>query len=726
MRVVESPSRELFKKKAEVIYSEAVAEYLAAPLKGPYELLLSMLKGVDRFFGTLRKPFISREMLLTNGDIPTRTSAKKFYTDIVNDLKIAFAEQDAIADNIVATVNYGQSLKGAVSGELGRLRSITDAAMASSITTASTTVVFEDNFSTTKYVNIETAPTVGTLANVDTMAGALTLHKEKSETTIKDGSEIEILSYSVSPAKPGGGQIKELLSHVYAGASNGITGASPSAPITQNSIDDAVRPNIRKVMEDKSAVYLDALKLMDNSLTSIWETELVVLEREKNTQIGDDMFFTSTGAETLLGYRPKRLQLTKEFISSTLSSNPDSSIIRYIWGTPFLDPSTVTLQMSMKIQLKAAARVGEIRIYPTGFGKTCPAKVTSIRVIDSTSGSTPEVDLTSSVGITDSSGYLTDVLSYVLGNINVTTISIDFEQRQSYPIKYELGVFKSEVRRQFFGDTYLKRSALFFVDVQGKELMENLEKAIGTPLRGRELKRQSPVVRATWVNEQTDQLRQSLAPGVMKATCKAKGGTITSIYEKGRKLPDNKMEYLTGAIGEPTVVVIPSSMSNKRRFAIGIEDIVLSTVIFSEVSEIDTLAWQSPYPIGSVSLSTTELVPTEFLTATQDAWITYFLSFDEGKTFYQIAPIGNTPIYKGEYQVPTIIRVNSDVPKERYSIYPWGPHGFVTTTSSPRTIVMKMRLRRPPDSAGGEFSGFTPRLDKYRLTIEPVAVGGSL
>ena len=212
----------------------------------------------------------------------------------------------------------------------------------------------------------------------------------------------------------------------------------------------------------------------------------------------------------------------------------------------------------------------------------------------------------------------------------------------------------------------------------------------------------------------------------MKATCKSKGGNIASVYEKGRELPNLKKEYLVWKSNEPSVIVIPANMSNKRRFAIGIADITLSTIIFSEVSEIDTVVWQSPYPIGSVSLSTTELVPTEFLTAIPEAWITYFVSFDE-KNFYQIAPIGNTSIYFDDgYQVPTIIRVNSDVPKERYPNYPWGPHGFVTTTSSPRTLTMKIQLRRPQDSAGGEFSGFTPRLDKYRLTIEPVTVGGLL
>ena len=747
MRVVESPSRELFKKKADIIYTEAMEEYLATPIKGPYELLLSMLKGVDKFFGTLRKPLTSRELLLSYGDVPTKTYAKKFYTGIVNDLKIAFAEQDAIADNIVATVNYGQALKGAVSEELGRLRSTTDAAMASSITTASTSIIFEDDFSTTAYVNMNTAPTAGTVANVDTVAGALTLHKETSEKTIKNGSEVSIFSYEIAPVKPSGGTIKELIPAIYAGASHGLTGAGSAIPTTQGALDDMVRPNIKTIVgqggiwSSKNPVFLDALKMVDDSPSSIWEAELIVLEKEKNTPIvefgdsrfGDDMYFSSgyDRAIDFIDYRPKRLQLTKEFLSSSLPFNPDNSAIRYIWNSSYTDPKTAGLQMSLKIKLAAPARVGQIEIKPHKFAKNCPPRVTSIRVVDASSGDSSEVDLTSSVGITDDSGFLNENVAYIIGNMNVSAISIDFEQKQSYPIKYELGVFKGLVRRKLtnMGQTLLPpKQAIFFVDVQGKKLMGALEEKLGAAINPALIGHTpgTPIEEAIWADTRTHQLVQALAPDVMKNVCKSTSGAIVKKYENHRTLLDNREEYLSDFVGTPSVIVVPSSMSNKKRFAIGIEDIVLSTVIFSEESEIDTKTWQSSYPIGAVSLSTTELVPTEFLTATKLPWITYFLSFDNGRNFYQIAPIGNTPIYKDGYQIPTLIRVNSDVPKERYSIYPWGPKGFVTTDSSPKTVILKIRLRRPADSDGGQFSGFTPRLDKYRLTIEPVAVGGSL
>jgi hypothetical protein len=159
---------------------------------------------------------------------------------------------------------------------------------------------------------------------------------------------------------------------------------------------------------------------------------------------------------------------------------------------------------------------------------------------------------------------------------------------------------------------------------------------------------------------------------------------------------------------------------DKARFAIGVRDIGIYSYIFSPISEVISKPFTSPKPIAKVSLTVDECVPKIFYMSagnegTENEWIKYFISVDDGSSWRRISPINHTATMSedGVSLLPKVININSDIsPSERRAGLE-----YIDTPSPVYQVRFKAVLSRPENISDSE--SFTPLLSKYALKIYP-------
>lgn len=169
---------------------------------------------------------------------------------------------------------------------------------------------------------------------------------------------------------------------------------------------------------------------------------------------------------------------------------------------------------------------------------------------------------------------------------------------------------------------------------------------------------------------------------------------------------------------------IPTERSNRWRFAIGLRDISSGAHVFAETSEGVSQPYFSPQPIKKIALDVDEVVPSLFREINADGvWFRYYVSVDNGATFYRINPADAKDIFfEDGYAIPKIITINSDLPVERRRALAYGEHGFIDTERPVYEIRFKWVILRP---AGTEGTGLdnpaisSPMLNGYALRITP-------
>lgn len=163
-----------------------------------------------------------------------------------------------------------------------------------------------------------------------------------------------------------------------------------------------------------------------------------------------------------------------------------------------------------------------------------------------------------------------------------------------------------------------------------------------------------------------------------------------------------------------------ATRNDRSRFAIGIRDINIYSYLFAESSEIISKPYVSPKPISKLKLQVDEQVPKEFysgtdLRGTENEWIKYYISVDNGASWNRIAPSHHrdTLSENGINNVPEIININSDVSKkDRFNSL-----AYIDTTEPVYSVRFKAFLSRPTNINSAE--SFTPVLSKYALQIYP-------
>ncbi len=163
-----------------------------------------------------------------------------------------------------------------------------------------------------------------------------------------------------------------------------------------------------------------------------------------------------------------------------------------------------------------------------------------------------------------------------------------------------------------------------------------------------------------------------------------------------------------------------NTKNDKARFAIGIRDINIYSYEFAEISEIISKPYISPKAISKLALQVDEQIPKDFymsgdLLGTENDWIKYYISADNGVSWYRISPTHHkaTLSEDGVNNVPEIINVNTDVSVDDRG----NPLAYVDTDNPVYSVRFKAVLSRPTSINNAE--SFTPVLSKYALQIYP-------
>ena len=159
---------------------------------------------------------------------------------------------------------------------------------------------------------------------------------------------------------------------------------------------------------------------------------------------------------------------------------------------------------------------------------------------------------------------------------------------------------------------------------------------------------------------------------------------------------------------------------NKARFAIGVRDIGLYSYKFAETSELISQPYTSPKSIAKVSVTVDEFIPKEFYSTsgnegTENEWIKYYISADDGVSWKRISPINHTvtAAEDGVNNLPEIININSDISSDDRG----NPLSYVDTANAVYQVRFKAVLARPSNLSEGE--SYTPVLSKYAIKIYP-------
>ena len=159
---------------------------------------------------------------------------------------------------------------------------------------------------------------------------------------------------------------------------------------------------------------------------------------------------------------------------------------------------------------------------------------------------------------------------------------------------------------------------------------------------------------------------------------------------------------------------------DKARFAIGIRDIGIYSYNFVSTSEIVSQPFSSPKPIDKVNLTVDEYIPKVFYTTsgnegTENSWIKYYISIDDGTSWRRISPSNHTATVSedGIYNVPEVININSDIASDERE----NPLAYIDTSEPVYRVRFKAVLTRPDNIVDSE--SYSPLLSSYALKIYP-------
>ena len=172
--------------------------------------------------------------------------------------------------------------------------------------------------------------------------------------------------------------------------------------------------------------------------------------------------------------------------------------------------------------------------------------------------------------------------------------------------------------------------------------------------------------------------------------------SLTSISEHKSKKGLFSVSDETGYISDKEI--IPAD-----RYMIGIKEVYLSKYIYKKEGVYVSKAFTSEKEINSVTLNSTEIIPTEF---SGGEYIKYYLTFDDGSSWHRIYPKDKA------YLGPCTIKINSD---DTLSVREKNLNKikYIDRLLDTNSVKMKIVLSRPSDKNYN-----SPVVRNYRLEIK--------
>ena len=139
-----------------------------------------------------------------------------------------------------------------------------------------------------------------------------------------------------------------------------------------------------------------------------------------------------------------------------------------------------------------------------------------------------------------------------------------------------------------------------------------------------------------------------------------------------------------------------------NRFLIGIRDVDFSLYAYEKSSEYVSKNYESITPIEAVTLKAEELIPQVF--DENEDWVKYYISIDDGVTWYPIVPIG---MFKKEGYTRYLI--NSGISKE----FREDNVGYLEAAEDVYKIKTKIEIMRPTNIEDSEY--YSPVVYWYKI-----------
>ena len=285
------------------------------------------------------------------------------------------------------------------------------------------------------------------------------------------------------------------------------------------------------------------------------------------------------------------------------------------------------------------------------------------------------------------------------------TALYSFPARKAKYIRIEMRTdkpYNCDVGHIWWEKTWTETSqARYLIFFKGKEKVEDKNERIEGPAVSKEM--------VAYRSTLTDIQEIGGAFGVIGETIATVIGTVVSIFY-------NKETTISNVEHTPYIEVFPG-----WRWSIGIRNLYVMTNTYAEVGSVCSINYQTPKPIGTVSLSVSESIPEEFFDGKdgnpgldkKHEWIKYYLSFDKGRTWHRMSPLEHNPAPGVEIPGKTIILNSPLAPDNR------DPNSVYVDSEIENSVMLRADFSRP---SGKKYETMTPVLYDYTLRIAPKEV----
>lgn len=668
-------------------------------------LLSELWKAFRSFFSNLGKPTLQKRF--QRKESPARSDEyNQAVKETYDDIHVAYAEEDSLASMMVKNFNYGEAARQMLLNKVKKLGSRSIDYSFYSIGTRHKCIFGVDNFTDNEKIDFEKISAEIPAVELDVSQGVITLKRSgniNKADLVERVTDIKESLPAWNPQEEEGGY-----EGLYFGMQNEVRPETGDWHLEYSEDGN----NLYEMGASEEELMPYRLKMFDDNPDTFWEIEYVTksIVGYENKYSGNQI----TVAEFNDLVNNELNSPNVEIYGDTIVTDERGRLIEsYI---PVTQKGPIEyLVVNFTAYLSKAEIINWISLNPNNFGYEAYIDILSIQT--SSDGKTFEelegfddheydMTLTSEVNSELTPKTMKDVLSpdkfkyagqgiWIFAPRKVKAVRFSVRQTRAYPKKYEVLMVETE---QHITVTTTKSS--------------------------------------WWGGTKTSTdhstiKKQHEIPYLMGHV----SGFDTLDLEPGRlenrqvplKFIEDPIGWIFGSSKKTETSIGPQTITrqwhvtkdDRSRFAISVRDINLYSYKFAEVSEMVSIPYFSPKAISKISLTVDEQVPKIFysnMPGTENDWIKYYISVDDGASWRRISPIHHrdTPSGDGVNNVPEIININSDIREEDRT----NPLAYVDTDESIYQIRFKAVLSRPPQIPDAE--SYTPVLSKYALQIYPM------
>ena len=663
-------------------------------------LFSEVYKAFKNFFSRLGKPTVQKR--LQKKESPAKSSDyNKTMREIYDDIHVAYSEEDALSSAIVKNFNYSESERQLLLNSVKKISSKSLDYSFYSTGAKSKSLFGIDSFTDNSKIDFDKM--MGQAAEVVVNQGVITLKRTGNIDRAPTVSKITGIQESIpewkATAQTGG----------YEGMYFGIK--NEARP-------EGGKWHIQYASDGKTLIDAGAseaelmpirFKMFDNNPDTFWEVEYVTnpVVGYKNKYSGQQISVAEFN------------DLVANEIDSPNVEVTGDTIVTDEYGRLIEDYIPVTqgaaadyLTVNFTVFLNQVQNINWISLNPNNFGQELYMDILSIQTspdgqvfteLEGFDDYEYDITLTQEANQELAPSMVRDTLSpdrfkfagqgiWVFSPRRVKAIRFTVRQTRSYLKKYEVLMIETEQTRT---TTTTKKEWWGGNETVGHDVQV--------------IKRQIQIPYLDGLINGLDVL--DLEPG----------GDLGSEQKSWNWWPWGSSKKVETSVSPETIsrqwTVIKD---DKARFAIGIRDINIYSYKFAEVSEVVSKPYTSPKPIAKVAITVDEQIPKVFYTAsgqegTDNNWIKYYISADNGVSWYRIAPTHHRTIISedGTNNVPEIININSDIDVDERD----NPLAYIDAGVAVHSVRFKAVLSRPTTITDAE--SYTPVLSKYALQIYP-------